>query len=63
VFYEVGYAHAIAKPTVLLAQTDTPLPFDVSGFRVIFYTDSIAGKRIVERELRLHLQSILGEPF
>ena len=29
VYYEVGMAHAIDKPTVLLAQRGTSLPFDV----------------------------------
>jgi hypothetical protein len=61
-FYEVGYAHAIDKPTILLAQRGTDLPFDISGFRVIFYDDSIGGKPLVERELRSHLTSILGIP-
>jgi len=63
VFYELGYAHAIAKPTILLARKNTKLPFDVSGYRVILYDDSIGGKAIVERELRAHLQNILGVPL
>ena len=36
VYYEFGYAHAIGKPTILLADRDSELPFDISGFRVIF---------------------------
>jgi hypothetical protein len=62
VFYELGYAHATDKPTILLAKKGTQLPFDVSGFRVIMYDDSIGGKKLVERELRSHLQHILGVP-
>jgi nucleoside 2-deoxyribosyltransferase len=60
VFYELGYAHAREKPTILLAQRGRKLPFDVSGYRVIFYDDSIKGKRDVEQQLRRHLESILG---
>ena len=60
VFYELGYAHAIHKPTILLARKNTQLPFDVSGYQVILYDDSIGGKAVVERELRAHLQNILG---
>lgn len=60
VFYELGYAHATEKPTILLARRGTDLPFDVSGYRVILYDDSIGGKPAVERELRAHLHSILG---
>lgn len=59
VFYELGYAHAYQKPTILLAQKETQLPFDLSGYRVIFYTDSIKGKRLVEEQLRKHLRNIL----
>jgi hypothetical protein len=33
VFYELGYAHAKNKPTVLLAEKGRELPFDVHGYR------------------------------
>jgi hypothetical protein len=59
VFYELGYAHATGKPTILLAEKGMSLPFDVSGFRCIFYDDSIGGKRRVEAELRRHLEAIV----
>lgn len=61
VFYELGYSHALKKPVVLLAERDTPLPFDISGYRVIFYDNTIGGKSAVEADLRRHLTSILGE--
>lgn len=58
VFYELGYAHATGKPTILLAERDQPLPFDVSGYRCIFYDDTIGGKVAVEEQLQRHLNSI-----
>ena len=61
VFYELGYSHALKKPVVLLAERDTPLPFDISGYRVIFYDNTIGGKSAVEADLRRHLTNILGE--
>ena len=61
VFYELGYSHAIRKPVILLAERDTALPFDISGYRVIFYDNTIGGKSAVEADLRRHLNSILGE--
>jgi hypothetical protein len=61
VYYEVGYAHALNKPTILLAQRGKELPFDIRSYRVIFYDDSIGGKPLVEKTLREHLQSILQE--
>jgi hypothetical protein len=58
VYYEIGYAHAVGTPTILLARRGQPLPFDISGFRCIFYDDSIGGKQRVEGELRRHLAAI-----
>jgi hypothetical protein len=59
VFYELGYAHALQKSTILLAnrQVEKP-PFDISGYRVIFYDDTIGGKRDIEDTLKKHLESI-----
>ena len=61
VFYEVGYAHGIGKPTILLCDRQrSQLPFDVSGFRTLFYDNTIGGKGAVEERLRKHLQSIIS---
>jgi hypothetical protein len=61
VFYELGYAHALAKPTILLAERGKQLPFDISGYRVLFYENTIAGKSHVEDGLKKHLAAILRE--
>jgi hypothetical protein len=61
VFYELGYAHALKKPTILLAETTKDLPFDISGYRCLFYENSIGGKRKVEEGLRKHLDAILQQ--
>lgn len=58
VYYEVGYAHALNKPTILVAEKPTELPFDVSPFRILFYENTIAGKAKVEVGLRNHLEAI-----
>jgi hypothetical protein len=62
VFYELGFAHALGKPTILLAEQPTDatasLPFDISGFRCIFYDDAIRGKSKVEAALERHLRNI-----
>jgi len=60
VFYELGYAHALGKPTILLAQRGAQLPFDIRSFRVVFYNDTIGGKAEVERNLSKHLEAITG---
>jgi len=61
VYYEVGYAHAIAKPTILLCEKKRErLPFDVSGFRTLFYDNTIGGKSQIEERLTKHLENIKG---
>lgn len=61
VFYELGYAHALGKPTILLARRGSDLPFDIRSYRVVFYNDTIGGKPEVERSLRKHLESIANQ--
>jgi hypothetical protein len=59
VFYEVGFAHALEKPTILLSdRRREKLPFDVSGFRTLFYDNTIGGKSNVEARLQQHLRAI-----
>lgn len=59
VFYEIGFAHGINKPVILLCdKKKEKLPFDVNGMRVIHYDNSIAGKKIVEEKLNKHLREI-----
>lgn len=62
VFYELGYAHALRKPAILLVRrSDGPaMPFDIRSYRAIFYDDSIGGKKSVERNLQQHLTAVLG---
>lgn len=59
VYYEVGYAHALDKTTILMSdRSREKLPFDISGYRTLFYDNTIAGKLIVEERLKRHLESI-----
>ncbi|MBL7196381.1 MAG: hypothetical protein ISS64_08845 [Desulfobacterales bacterium] len=61
VFWEVGYAHAVKKPTVLIAERETKLPFDLSPFRTLFYDNTIGGKAKIEEGLKKHLAAIQTE--
>ncbi|HEX5127499.1 MAG TPA: nucleoside 2-deoxyribosyltransferase, partial [Rhodocyclaceae bacterium] len=59
VFYEVGFAHAIGKPTILLSDRKRErLPFDIAGFRALFYDNTIGGKGVVEMRLKQHLDAL-----
>jgi hypothetical protein len=60
VYYEVGYAHARGKPTILIAERRIErLPFDLSPFRTLFYDNTIDGKKRIEEGLRRHLTAVL----
>lgn len=56
VFYEIGFADALGKPLILLANKATKLPFDLSGYRVIFYDDRIGGEIQLRKELLRNLE-------
>jgi hypothetical protein len=61
VYYEVGYADALNKPLILIAdRKDGTKPFDVQAYRTIFYENSIGGKKKVEADLKAHLQGIMN---
>lgn len=38
VFYELGIAHALQKPVVIIAQSIEEVPFDLASYRVILYS-------------------------
>ncbi|MDO8614478.1 MAG: hypothetical protein Q7T33_01920 [Dehalococcoidia bacterium] len=59
VFFEVGYAYAVRRPTILVAERQSQLPFDVSGLRTLFYENTIAGKSKFEQGLRAYIDAIL----
>jgi len=65
VFYEVGYAHGLHKPVILLAERERVKrpPFDINQHRVLYYDNTIAGKIKAEVELRKYLEeALLGRP-
>jgi len=61
VYYELGYAHALNKPVILLAKKDTKIPFDISPYRIIYYDDNIIFKDELENKLKLYLKSMIGQ--
>ncbi|MDX2135271.1 MAG: hypothetical protein SFV52_10800 [Saprospiraceae bacterium] len=61
VFYEIGYSHAIDKPTILLCDKERgKIPFDISGFRTLFYENTIPGKTRIENDLRKYIAQLGG---
>jgi hypothetical protein len=65
VFYELGLAHAIARPVVLVASSIDDVPFDLRGLRVIVYNkdDAFWGKKLfdsIQKALAETLKDIRG---
>ena len=60
VFYEIGLAHTVGKPVVLITRNLAAVPFDVNHFRVIFYENTKQGMQYFEQKLTKTLQETLG---
>jgi hypothetical protein len=50
VFYELGLAHAIGKPAILVSRTTDDIPFDLRHIRVIVYDSQLARWEVRLRE-------------
>ena len=51
VFYELGLAHALEKPVVLVSSNEKDVPFDVKHIRVIYYNvlDPFWGEKLLTK--------------
>ncbi len=51
VFYELGLAHALEKPVVLVCGNETDVPFDLKHIRVIYYdtSDPFWGSKLMDK--------------
>jgi len=51
VFYELGLAHALDKPVVLVSSNEADVPFDLRHIRVIYYdvADPFWGQKLIEK--------------
>ncbi|RDS79804.1 hypothetical protein DWU99_20550 [Dyella psychrodurans] len=51
VFYELGLAHALEKPVVLVSSNEADIPFDLKHIRVIYYdvNDPFWGNKLMDK--------------
>lgn len=61
VFYELGYAQALGKKTILLTQDLEDVPFDLRHQRVIEYSDTVAGADRLRTLLQRYLAQLAHE--
>jgi len=62
VFYELGIAHTIGKPVILIAQSKDDIPFDVQHIRTILYDFTPRGMRDFETAFEATLRLEIGRP-
>lgn len=60
VFYEMGIAHTLGKPTIMLTQDPSDIPFDLRSYRYIRYENTVGGMIELDHQLRTAIQKILN---
>jgi len=60
VFYEIGMAHTLGRPVILIAQHSRDVPFDLRTIRYIQYEYTPPGMEQFESQLTLTLRSQLN---
>lgn len=58
VFYEVGIAHTVGKPVIVITQAESDVPFDIAGIRYFIYSDDAAGWQKLQSDIIRALSSI-----
>jgi hypothetical protein len=63
VFYELGLAHAISKPVILLAETIDDVPFDLRAIRVLLYDKNHPDwGSLLQKSLTKAIREVMGSP-
>jgi hypothetical protein len=63
VFYEMGMAHTLGKPVILISQTREDIPFDIQHIRYLIYEFTPRGMLEFEKKLTATIQSELRDEF
>ena len=64
VFYELGLAHAIAKPAILITESMADVPFDLRALRVIEYDkNSPAWGELLRQKITSSIREVIASPL
>jgi len=63
VFYEIGMAHTLGKPVILISQSKDDIPFDIQHIRYLVYEFTPRGMLEFEEKLQSTISSELGQIF
>jgi nucleoside 2-deoxyribosyltransferase len=61
VFYELGMAHTIGKPVIIITQNKEDVPFDLRHLRFFKYSDNAEGWLALRKNLKKAAISVLGK--
>ena len=62
VMYQLGYAHGIKKPVILISQKPDYLPFDIRTVQVIYYDISLKSNKEFMHKLGMTINDALKNP-
>jgi hypothetical protein len=60
VFYELGIAHTLGKPVIMLSQSIDFVPFDLRHLRCIVYTYTPPGAKKLEQALERTIKTVVS---
>ncbi|HDF7894607.1 TPA: hypothetical protein PEP12_002771 [Staphylococcus aureus] len=63
VFYELGYRHALERPTITMINKDKNIPFDVSAYRTIYYSELYADVVNAKDQLKETIKTFTDNDF
>lgn len=63
VFYELGLAHALGKPAVLIAESMDDVPFDLRNLRIIIYNKNVPEwGAVLGESVTMALKEVISSP-
>lgn len=60
VFYEAGIAHTLGREVILIAQSDTDIPFDLRHLRYMRYHNNDQGRQELTAKLADRIRTLMG---
>lgn len=63
VFYELGYRHALERPTITMINKDENIPFDVSAYLTIYYSELYADVVNAKDQLKETIKTFTDNDF
>jgi uncharacterized protein DUF4062 len=60
VFYELGVRHSLKQKTIMIAQSEDDIPFDVREYRTIFYDPTVGLAEKSTRDIRSTVKVLLA---